>query len=69
MGATFFLVFTKRENIKVSITRMVIMVVYCVYSSFVEAHIDVAAHIGGLLIGLLLAVVLCSKKGKTESEG
>ena len=39
--------------------RVVLMIVYSLYSGFTGANVDNAAHVGGLLTGFLAGVVMC----------
>lgn len=41
--------------------RMIVVVVYSVYSGMGEPNIDNAAHIGGVLAGIVIGLVLCVK--------
>ena len=45
------------------------MVAYCVYSSFATAHVDFAAHLGGLVFGFIITALLCPRGGSARSEG
>lgn len=54
IGMLFCLVIQKDERIKISMPAMLFMVAYCVYSSFAGIQINVAAHLGGLISGMLL---------------
>lgn len=68
MGALLFLVIIKTKGLDIPVRRMILMVAYCVYSSFAADHIDYAAHLGGLFIGFLLTAILCySKLSKKEA--
>uniref|UniRef100_UPI004056371B rhomboid family intramembrane serine protease n=1 Tax=Acetatifactor sp. TaxID=1872090 RepID=UPI004056371B len=40
-------------------TRVLFMVAYSLYSGFTGQNIDNAAHVGGLMIGFLLGIVIC----------
>ena len=57
IGVLFYLVLIKGKELRISMPSMIIMVVYCIYSSFVGENINVAAHLGGLLSGMLLMFV------------
>ena len=47
----------KMEN--VTPARVVLMIVYSLYSGFTGQNIDNAAHVGGLLTGFLAAGMMC----------
>ena len=66
IGMLFYLVIHRDEKIKISIPAMLFMVAYCIYSSFVGEQVNVAAHLGGLLSGMLLMFVLCLRRKSHE---
>lgn len=68
IGSMLYLVIRKTKGMNIPIKRMLIMVAYCIYSSFATAHVDYAAHIGGLLGGFIITALLCPKGGKAEGE-
>ncbi|MBR3635370.1 MAG: rhomboid family intramembrane serine protease [Lachnospiraceae bacterium] len=72
MGALLYLVIRKTKGLNIPIKRMVLVLAYCIYSSFATEHVDYAAHIGGLISGFLLTTVICEltkkKGGESESE-
>lgn len=51
--------FSDREMENVTSARVLLMIVYSLYSGFVGENIDNVAHIGGLLTGFLIASVMC----------
>lgn len=59
---------TKMENVTWS--RVMIMIIYSLYSGFTGQNIDNAAHIGGLLMGFLLGLGMCiMNRMKTKRKG
>ena len=40
--------------------------VYSLYNGFISTNVDNAAHVGGLIGGFLLAIILYRKRGKME---
>lgn len=49
--------------------RVILMIVYSLYSGFTSGNIDNAAHIGGLLTGFLVGFAICMiKKSKIGNE-
>lgn len=58
----------------VTIPRVFLMIAYSLYSGFVGVSVDNAAHVGGLLTGFLLGVLVCiidrhkKKQNKNGSE-
>ena len=71
MGALLYLVIKKTKGLNIPIMRMILLVAYCIYSSFATSYIDYAAHIGGLVFGFITTFILCAikKGGGRESEG
>lgn len=67
IGMLFYTVICRWKEIKISIPAMLLMVAYCIYSSFVGEHINVAAHLGGLLGGMILMFVLGRRRKSHES--
>lgn len=51
--------FSGREMENVTPVRVLLMILYSLYSGFTGQNIDNAAHVGGLLTGFLLASVMC----------
>lgn len=67
IGVFTVLAIKKYKGVDVPMRRLLLMLAYCIYSSF-DAYVDFAAHIGGLLTGIILAVVFCFVGGK-KHEG
>lgn len=67
IGMLFYLVIRRDERIRISMPAMLFMVVYCIYSSFVGEQINVAAHLGGLISGMLLMFVLYPRRKSHEN--
>jgi len=51
--------FSGRKIENVTVPRVFLMIGYSLYSGFTGANIDNAAHIGGLLTGFLLGILVC----------
>lgn len=66
IGMLFYMVMHRDERIKISMSAMIFMVAYCVYSSFVGIQVNVAAHLGGLLSGMLLMFVFYPRRKSHE---
>ncbi len=66
IGGMLFLVLRKNNAIKIPVYRMLIMIVYCIYSSFVGDNINVPAHFGGLIFGFLITWILNCRREKSE---
>ena len=66
IGMLFYMVMRRDERIKVSMPSMIFMVIYCIYSSFAGIQVNVAAHLGGLLSGMLLMFVFYPRRKSHE---
>ena len=66
MGMLVYMVIMKREAIRIPVMSMVFMIGYCIYSSFVGEHINGAAHLGGMLGGMILMFVLGLRRKSHE---
>ena len=65
MGAILYILIRNRGTVlDLSMKRMLIMVGLSVYLGFVDAGVDNAAHIGGLICGFAAAVILYHPKKK-----
>lgn len=67
IGMLFYMVMNRDERIRVSMPAMIFMVIYSIYSSFAEVQVNVAAHLGGLLSGMLLMFVFYPRRKSHES--
>lgn len=56
LALTFF---SKRNLPNVTPTRVFLMVAYSLYSGFTSPNVDNAAHVGGLIVGFLLGIIMC----------
>ncbi len=62
--------FSGRQMENVTWVRVIIMIVYSLYSGFRGQNIDNAAHIGGLAMGFLLGVGMCMvERLQTKRKG
>ncbi len=62
--------FSKRRMENVTVPRVILMIVYSLYSGLTGTNVDNAAHIGGLTVGFLLGMILCvfQKRERTGSR-
>lgn len=51
--------FAGRRMQNVTAGRVVLMIAYSLYSGFTGANVDNAAHVGGVLTGFLLGILMC----------
>lgn len=51
--------FSDRRMENVTPTRVILMIIYSLYSGFTGQNIDNAAHIGGLLTGFIAGMIMC----------
>lgn len=59
VGALLYIVFINKGQLEeISIRRMIIFIVLSLYSGFMNAQVDQAAHIGGFVGGIILALMI-----------
>ena len=59
-GALLALIlFSGKRMANVTPTRVILMIAYSLYSGFTGGNVDNAAHIGGLITGFLIGIVIC----------
>lgn len=59
--------FWDRKLPSVTPARVILMVIFSLYSGFSETNIDNAAHVGGLLAGFLAGCVVClTRRGRSR---
>lgn len=65
VGALFYVLIKNKGKLEdLTSMRLGILIIYILYSGFVSTGIDNAAHIGGLIIGFLLAIPMYSRKDR-----
>lgn len=62
IGCLFFMVIRKKPPLEISFSRMLVMIAYCIYSSFAGSNINVAAHLGGLIAGFFIGWFLSLRR-------
>lgn len=68
VGAILFIVIINKGRLQeISLSQMILFVVLTLYSGIVNAHIDQAAHIGGFMAGLLLAIILYRRPERAKN--
>lgn len=68
VGAVLFIVLINKGRLKeISIRQMIWFVVLSLYSGIVNSQIDQAAHVGGFLAGVILAVIVYRRKTLHEN--
>ena len=69
IGALFYVVAKNHGRMEdMTIFRLGILIVYILYTGISTPGIDNAAHIGGLVIGVLLAILFYQGKGSEVNE-
>lgn len=69
IGALFYVVARNRGKLEdMTIFRLGVLIVYILYSGITTPGIDNAAHIGGLIIGVLLAMLFYHGEGSKQNE-
>ena len=61
-----FVLWKQGRMAQISKRQMVIMVLLSLYGGFVETNVDNAAHIGGLLAGAVIALILILVRRRRE---
>lgn len=59
MGALIVMLFLKRKSLKRELPRFLLFIVLSSYSGMRDASIDGAAHIGGLIAGIMICGLMC----------
>lgn len=67
IGATLLLVIRHNKALKISLLQMVLLIIYCLYSSFAGENINAAAHIGGLMAGFILTFIVCKARREEQA--
>lgn len=69
IGALLWVVIKEKGKLEDMTTfRIVILIVYALYSGIASQNIDNAAHISGLVAGFLMSVILYRPTGKGKTE-
>lgn len=69
IGALLWLVICNKGKLEnMTIVRVCVMIAYALYSGFTSEHIDMAAHICGLIGGFLLAIILYRKEKVSDEN-
>ena len=68
IGGVFILFLKERKNVRnAAASRMLFVVVLTIYYGFQSTGIDNAAHIGGVLSGVILTLILYSSRGRKSA--
>lgn len=69
-GALFWIIIRNRGRYrKITIPKIIFLIAYSLYNGFVSTNVNNAAHIGGLIGGFVLAILLYRRKGKAKERG
>lgn len=70
-GVLLALVFCSDKRMeRVTPARVILMIVYSLYSGFTGQNVDNAAHVGGLFTGFVLGLIICMvDRMKTKKNG
>ncbi len=67
MGAMIWVVIRNRGRLQdISTRQMLVMAAFSLYFGFASSGVDNAAHVGGMICGILLAVVLYHPRSSTR---
>ncbi len=68
-GALLWIVIRNRGRHEfATIPKIMFLIVYSLYSGFISTNVDNAAHVGGLIGGFLLAILLYRRKGEEKGR-
>lgn len=63
-------IFSRKKMPDVTLPRVVLMIGYSLYAGFTGANIDNAAHVGGLVTGFAMGLIICLvDRIKTRKKG
>lgn len=69
-GALLWIIIRNRgRHEEITFLKIIFLIVYSLYNGFISTNVDNAAHLGGLIGGFVLAIVLYRKKGKAKERG
>lgn len=60
--------FSNRHMENVTPIRVLLMILYSLYSGFTGSNVDNAAHIGGLLTGFAAGILMCVVQGRKRAK-
>ena len=66
-GLIWILILNRGRLEEISLRKLVLMALLCLYYGFVSTGVDNTAHIGGFLLGFLIAVFLCHRPQNNRS--
>lgn len=70
VGAMIYVLLVNKGRLEdLTICQMVIMAAFSLYLGYTSQGVDNTAHVGGLICGFLLAVLLYRRKRETHGEG
>lgn len=69
IGALVFIIAVNKGRVDgLTMRQMLIMLFFSLYFGFTEAGVSNAAHLGGLISGLVLSAVLYRRRARSESD-
>lgn len=69
-GALLWIVIrNKGRHKEITVPKIIFLIAYSLYNGFVSTNVDNAAHVGGLIGGFVLAILLYRKQGKAKERG
>lgn len=69
-GALLWIIIRKRgRHEEITLPKIIFLIAYSLYNGFISTNVNNAAHLGGLIGGFVLAILLYRKKGKAKERG
>ena len=69
VGGLLWIVLRNKGKVEsISLGKILFLVIFSLYSGLISTNVDNAAHFGGFIAGLLLAIALYHKKRKIEQK-
>lgn len=67
-GLIWILILNRGRLEEISLKKLLLMALLCLYYGFASTGVDNTAHIGGFVLGFLLAVLLCHRPRQRKQQ-
>ena len=69
-GALLWIIIRKRgRHMEITLPKIIFLIAYSLYNGFISTNVNNVAHLGGLIGGFVLAILLYREKGKAKERG